>query len=100
MTPIRPQLVLGLALAAVFFGFATSSALRAPASPASIAVPPSVDPAGECLPLQHDASCGDGRCSPPEDCNTCPSDCGSCCGDHHCRPPEDCHSCPSDCGAC
>jgi hypothetical protein len=50
-------------------------------------------------PLQ-DASCGDGRCSPPEDCNTCPQDCGRCCGDYHCAPPEDCHSCPEDCGPC
>lgn len=46
------------------------------------------------------SSCGDGRCSPPEDCHSCPQDCGSCCGNNHCEPPEDCHSCPQDCGNC
>ncbi len=46
-------------------------------------------------PLQ--GSCGDYQCSPPEDCHSCPSDCGDCCGDHRCAPPEDCRSCPSDC---
>ena len=46
------------------------------------------------------ATCGDSRCEPPEDCNTCPSDCGSCCGDGRCAPPEDCHSCSRDCGPC
>ena len=45
-------------------------------------------------------SCGDGKCSPPEDCSSCPQDCGSCCGNYHCEPPEDCHSCPQDCGPC
>ena len=49
-------------------------------------------------PLQ--ASCGDQRCSAPEDCNTCPQDCGRCCGDRRCAPPEDCNSCPQDCGGC
>ena len=44
-----------------------------------------------------DATCGDGRCQSPEDCNSCSQDCGSCCGDHQCRPPEDERSCPSDC---
>ena len=42
-------------------------------------------------------SCGDYRCDPPEDCHSCPSDCGDCCGNHRCEPPEDCNSCPQDC---
>lgn len=52
----------------------------------------------EAAPAQ--ASCGDYRCSPPEDCNSCPQDCGDCCGDRRCAPPEDCNSCPEDCGRC
>jgi len=51
-------------------------------------------------PVPTQASCGDQRCSPPEDCNTCPQDCGSCYGDRRCAPPEDCNSCPQDCGHC
>jgi len=50
-------------------------------------------------PMQNN-SCGDGRCSAPEDCNSCARDCGSCCGDRRCAPPEDCRSCPGDCGSC
>lgn len=45
-------------------------------------------------------SCGDGQCQPPEDCHTCPQDCGGCCGNRRCEPPEDCRSCPEDCGPC
>ena len=45
-------------------------------------------------------SCGNGKCEPPEDCNTCPQDCGQCCGNYKCEPPEDCRSCPQDCGPC
>jgi len=45
-------------------------------------------------------NCGNGKCEPPEDCNTCPQDCGQCCGNFKCEPPEDCHSCPQDCGPC
>ena len=45
-------------------------------------------------------ACGDGKCNPPEDCNSCPQDCGTCCGNRRCDPPEDCHSCPQDCGNC
>ncbi len=53
----------------------------------------------EAVPMQRD-TCGDGRCQPPDDCNSCPQDCGSCCGDNRCAPPEDCNSCPRDCGNC
>ena len=49
-------------------------------------------------PLQ--ASCGNGRCEPPEDCRSCERDCGSCCGNGRCEPPEDCRSCERDCGRC
>jgi hypothetical protein len=45
-------------------------------------------------------NCGNGKCEPPEDCNTCPQDCGQCCGNYKCEPPEDCRSCPQDCGPC
>jgi hypothetical protein len=55
--------------------------------------------AGEPVPLQG-GTCGDGRCQPPDDCRSCPQDCGDCCGDGRCAPPEDCRSCPSDCGSC
>jgi hypothetical protein len=57
-----------------------------------------VAPAVEAVPL--DARCGDGKCQPPEDCKTCPQDCGGCCGNQKCEPPEDCNSCPQDCGKC
>ena len=49
------------------------------------------------------AQCGDGRCEAPEDCASCPADCGACgpgCGDGRCEAPEGCASCPADCGAC
>lgn len=53
--------------------------------------------------------CGDGVCDPaaatPEDCQSCPADCGVCpCGDGVCDPdaaePETCITCEADCGAC
>ena len=47
--------------------------------------------------------CGDLKCSPFEDCESCPEDCGVCpstCGDDSCDPGEDCMSCEPDCGAC
>ncbi|MEM9074309.1 MAG: hypothetical protein AAGE52_37795 [Myxococcota bacterium] len=52
------------------------------------------------VPPAEPLSCGNGRCEPPEDCNTCPQDCGNCCGNYRCEPPEDCNSCPQDCGDC
>lgn len=91
------------ALALVVFAAALSFASGAPRA----VTPPRADRAAVAVaqvvqrevPLQ-DSTCGDSRCSPPEDCNTCPQDCGSCCGDRHCAPPEDCRSCPADCGPC
>jgi hypothetical protein len=46
--------------------------------------------------------CGDGDCLLPEDCESCPADCGACltCGDGACTPPETCETCERDCGAC
>ncbi len=46
--------------------------------------------------------CGDGTCSPDEDCSTCASDCGACviCGDGTCNGSETCSTCSADCGAC
>lgn len=67
--------------------------------------PPEAAPAADIAeapdayePLQ--GTCGDGQCQPPEDCRSCPQDCGGCCGDSRCDPPEDCRSCPQDCGPC
>jgi hypothetical protein len=57
-------------------------------------------PSSEAAPASPHGSCGDGQCAPPEDCSSCPQDCGSCCGNNKCEPPEDCHSCPQDCGQC
>jgi len=57
-------------------------------------------PSTQAAPAALHGSCGDGKCAPPEDCNSCPQDCGSCCGNYKCEPPEDCHSCPHDCGPC
>jgi hypothetical protein len=77
-------------------GFATtaraSSSTFAPPARATFSANAAGDPV--------DARCGDYRCDPPEDCHTCPGDCGSCCGNYRCEPPEDCRSCPQDCGAC
>lgn len=43
--------------------------------------------------------CGDGYCSYPETCSTCPRDCGYCsyCGNGYCISPETCSTCPADC---
>lgn len=71
-------------------------------SPGQVEPSPSTEigaPAAEApIPLQ--GNCGDGQCQPPEDCHSCPQDCGSCCGNNRCEPPEDCRSCPQDCGSC
>jgi hypothetical protein len=91
--PMRQALLAVAALALV------GSRLVPPASAAvPSAVPAPAPSAGEALPL--DAKCGDGKCQPPEDCKTCPQDCGSCCGNGKCEPPEDCNTCPQDCGKC
>lgn len=91
---------LGLALPHVAHLSAQAQAATVEAVTPPTVTPTAVAPgATDAVPLQ-DASCGDGQCSPPEDCNTCPRDCGNCCGDRRCLPPEDCHSCPSDCGGC
>ena len=76
--------------------FTTPAAAAAPAAAAPAATPVIGLPAD---PLDG-ARCGDGKCTPPEDCNTCPQDCGKCCGDGKCNPPEDCNTCPQDCGPC
>jgi cysteine-rich repeat protein len=44
--------------------------------------------------------CGDLSCSPNENCNICPGDCGVCvgkCGDFHCDSGETPATCPNDC---
>lgn len=52
--------------------------------------------AGLCLD-----TCGDGSCAQPEDCVSCPTDCGACsCGDGVCTAGEDCATCEGDCGGC
>ena len=95
-------------LAAAILWIASMAACAGPAAP-----PPEVEtaaveaPAEASLTVDEEvwlaslgSECGNGSCEPPEDCNTCPQDCGDCCGNHKCEPPEDCHSCPSDCGDC
>lgn len=74
--------------AALAFGFGMSQAPAA-ASPAAPIVAPAAD--------ELQGSCGDYQCQPPEDCHSCPQDCGDCCGNYRCEPPEDCNSCPQDC---
>ncbi len=90
-------------LAAAALALALIAGCAGPVEPAETVSAP--DPA----PLTADegawlaalaSECGNGSCEPPEDCNSCPSDCGDCCGNHRCEPPEDCRSCPSDCGDC
>ena len=78
-----------VALLGLGFGMAQANA----ATPSRSATPAV---AVDASPLQG-GSCGDNRCQPPEDCNTCPQDCGTCCGNFRCEPPEDCNSCPQDC---
>ncbi|MBX7192585.1 MAG: hypothetical protein K1X94_11035 [Sandaracinaceae bacterium] len=82
-----------LALGALSLGISGATSAQG-----SRAMPIDRIPSTDAVPAQ--ASCGDNRCSPPEDCNTCPEDCGRCCGDYRCAPPEDCNSCPQDCGPC
>ncbi len=43
------------------------------------------------------ALCGDGTCSPSENCWTCASDCACSCGDGVCTHGEFCHVCAADC---
>ncbi|CAN5581947.1 hypothetical protein BH09MYX1_BH09MYX1_48200 [soil metagenome] len=70
------------------------------AATASKAAPPMALPDGAHAHHGGSATCGDYKCDPPEDCKSCPQDCGSCCGNSKCEPPEDCNSCPRDCGSC
>lgn len=82
---------LGLALATLLSIVSLSSGALTASTEADA---PSLDAA----PMQN--TCGDGQCQPPDDCHSCPQDCGSCCGDGRCAPPEDCRSCDRDCGRC
>ena len=47
-------------------------------------------------------TCGDTLCMSPENCSSCPQDCGTCgvCGDGVCSANESCAFCPADCGVC
>lgn len=55
-------------------------------------------------PIEPPLTCGNGTCTLPETCSSCPSDCGAClpvCGDSSCAVgTETCASCPADCGVC
>jgi hypothetical protein len=84
-----------LALAASRLTTPTASAAPTVLSAPALVPAPVIPPAPEPL-----ATCGDGKCQPPEDCKTCPQDCGGCCGNGKCEPPEDCNTCPQDCGKC
>jgi|GEM_PF-4528563 len=65
-------------------------------------------PSEDCSGCEHDcgpcaASCGDGVCGEGETCTTCPSECGACpatCPNGACEPEEDCTTCQADCGSC
>jgi hypothetical protein len=91
-----------LALGACADGEVTAPAQSVAATTATAApeLPPLTPDEELWIAALSDGSCGDGACAPPEDCNSCPSDCGGCCGNHKCEPPEDCKSCPGDCGDC
>jgi len=78
-----------VALLGLGFGM-TQATTAAPVAPSHAAVAVDADE------LQG-GNCGDNRCQPPEDCNSCPQDCGTCCGNYRCESPEDCNSCPQDC---
>ena len=88
---MRQGLLASLFAAALAFGFGMT---QAPTG--ALAAPATTTDAPEALELQRE-NCGDHRCQPPEDCRSCPEDCGSCCGNGRCEPPEDCRSCPQDC---
>jgi hypothetical protein len=64
------------------------------------------EPLGEDDGGSEQLYCGDGICSPGENCSTCETDCGACandtgtCGDGVCADEEDCSTCSDDCGIC
>jgi len=54
-------------------------------------------PLAQC---QTTPRCGDGVCSPVENCRTCTADCAcpaAICGDGYCESPENATDCPGDC---
>lgn len=77
MSELRPlsSLVAALALCACILG--TLSPDRSAARPDGLTpvatITGALDDATDAEPMQ--ASCGDGRCSPPEDARSCPRDC-------------------------
>ena len=98
-------------LAATILGIALLAACAGPPAAPGESAEVTVDAPVDAVPADLSADeqiwlaslgseCGNGSCEPPEDCNTCPGDCGGCCGNHKCEPPEDCKSCPGDCGGC
>lgn len=88
------QGIIGALLIIAGLGFGMT---QAPAEASSSPAPPGANPVAVEADELQGGSCGDRLCQPPEDCNTCPQDCGECCGNRRCEPPEDCNSCPQDC---
>lgn len=94
---MRQGMLAAFMIAALSIGFGMAQA------PDDVPNPSLTDPgvAGPAVGSDADelqgGSCGDRQCQPPEDCHSCPQDCGSCCGNNRCEPPEDCNSCPQDC---
>ncbi|MFT5354323.1 MAG: hypothetical protein ACI9KE_001528 [Polyangiales bacterium] len=91
--------ILALCLLSAALGFGAGGASASVDGDVSLTPAPTTQAAEvdatEALPL--DGSCGDYSCDAPEDCQSCPQDCGSCCGNGQCEPPEDSNSCPQDC---
>ena len=94
---MRQGMLAAFLVAALGFGFGMAQ------GPDDASAPSLTDPgvSGPALGLDGDelqgGNCGNRACEPPEDCHSCPQDCGDCCGNRHCEPPEDCNSCPQDC---
>lgn len=98
----------------VVFLFVLSSCSARPAEPSEPTEPEQgmLEPATQDLsaiaakPIKTDSgSCGNGKCTGKENCNSCSTDCGTCeptafCGDNTCDATEDCASCAADCGEC
>ena len=95
---MKQGMIVALFVSGLAFAFGTApaptDATPSQVSASSVLVAPAV--ALDADELQG-GSCGDRSCDPPEDCHSCPQDCGDCCGNNRCEPPEDCNSCPQDC---
>ena len=87
---MKQGMLAALFFAVLAFGFGMTQAPSDASADTEQVSPELVEP-GVALDADElqGGSCGDGQCQPPEDCNTCPQDCGQCCGNRRCEPPED-----------